>query len=178
MSRDSNLHGLLAEFDRPEALMEAANRVRKAGYRRFDAYTPFPVEGLAEAIGFRDSRVPWLCFLGGILGALLGYAMQAYVNIDFPIDVGGRAVLAVPAFMVVTFELTVLFAVLVPVVGMLVMNGLPRLNHPLFEADRFHLASIDRFFLCIESRDAKFDPQETAAFLESLDPRSVMEVPA
>lgn len=171
------LYGLLAEFDRAETVLAAANRTREAGYRQFDAYTPFPIDGLAEAVGFRDTRVLWLTLVGGLFGAAFAYAMQVYVNLDFPLDVGGRPVVAPPAFLIVTFELLILFAVLFPVVGMLAMNGLPRLHHPLFSVERFHLASRDRFFLCIESDDPMFDLEKTRAFLEGLDPVSVAEVP-
>lgn len=172
------LYGLLAEFTTPDALMDAVRRVRAAGYRDFEAYTPFPVEGLAELCGFRDRRVPWFCLVGGIVGALTGYLMQVYINLEYPINVGGRGVVADPAFLVITFELTVLGAVLFVIGGMLFCDRLPRLNYPLFEVERFHLASRDRFFLSVESRDSRFHRRETRALLEALDPVSVTEVPS
>lgn len=177
MAADRLAYGLLAEFATPEAVLEAARRARAAGYRRMDAYTPFPVKGLAEAIGFREARVPRLTLIGGVFGAALAFFMQVYVSLDYPLNVGGRPLVPVPAFLVVTFELTILFAVLFSVGSMLFFNGLPRLHHPLFEAAPFQLESMDRFFLCIESADARFDRQQTAAFLRSLGPLSISEVP-
>jgi hypothetical protein len=162
--------GLMAEFDRPERLIEAVRRTRTAGFERIDAHTPFPVEGLAEEIGFRDGRVPWLTLAGGIVGAGAGYALQVFTNLSFPIDVGGRPLIAPAAFMLITFELMVLFAVLFAIGGMLACNHLPRLNHPLFDVDTFRLASNDKFFLVVLSNDPKFDPQRTDFFLRSLHP--------
>jgi hypothetical protein len=177
MAEASPLYGLLAEFASPEALTEAAKRARAVGYRRIDAFSPFPVEGVAEALEFRERRVPWLGLAGGIFGAVAGLGMQYYVNFDFPIEVGGRPLYALPAFLVVTFELTVLFSVLVPIIGMLVMNGLPRLHYPVFNARRFHMASDDRFFLCIRSDDPQFSEIATPKFLWKLGARSVEAVP-
>jgi hypothetical protein len=171
-------YGLLAEFKTPEALIEAVTRARQSGYRQIEAFTPFPIDGLAEALAFKDSRVLWLGLIGGVFGALFGFFMQVYVSLDFPLNVGGRDVVAVPAFLVVSFELTILFAVLFPIVGMLALNRLPRLHHPLFDAERFHLASIDRYFLCILASDAQYDEDKAGAFLRGLDPVSVTTVPA
>jgi hypothetical protein len=167
---EQRLFGLMAEFNRPERLIEAVRRTRAAGFERVDAHTPFPIEGLADELGFRDNRVPWLTLLGGIVGAGLGYGMQVYTNHAFPIDVGNRPLVATPAFLMITFELLVLGAVLFSIVGMLAFNHLPRLNHPLFDVDSFRLASTDKFFLLVLSNDPKFDPQHTRAFLRSLDP--------
>jgi hypothetical protein len=173
----AKVYGLLAEFKTPDALKEGVSRTRTAGYRRVEAFTPFPVEGLAEIAGFRDRRVPLACLLGGIGGALIGFLMQVYVSLDYPLNVGGRALVPIPAFTVVTFELTILFAVTSVIVAMLWLNRLPRLSHPLFNVERFHLASRDRFFLCIEERDDRFDLNATRAFLETLRPAFVAEVP-
>lgn len=162
--------GLLAEFDRAERLIESVKRARAAGFRRIDAYAPFMVEGLSEALDFRDNRVPWLTLAGGVLGAAVGYGMQVYTNLDYPLDIGGRPLLAPQAFLLITFELMVLFAVLFSIGGMLVLNHLPRLHHPLFSVDAFHLASSDKFFLVVFSTDPKFHQERTRAFLEELDP--------
>jgi hypothetical protein len=177
-SAPDGLYGLLAEFNGPQALVRAAERARAEGFRRFDAFTPFPVEGLAEAIGFRDGRVPLWTLLGGTIGAAIGYGMQVFVNLDYPIDVGGRPLIAPPAFMLITFELLVLFAVLFSIGAMLVLNRLPRLHHPLFGVEAFHLASSDKFFLVIFSSDSRFDPERTRRFLEELRPVRVEAVPA
>jgi hypothetical protein len=174
---DDALYGVLAEFESPEDLIAAARRARREGYRRLDAFTPFPVEGLAKILHIRDNRPLWLGFIGACSGALIAIAMQAFTNWDYPINVGGRPLYAWSAFAVVTFELTVLFGALVPAFGMLAINGLPRLNHPVFAAPRFHLASRDRFFLCVRGEDAKFDRNATPRFLRSLGASSVEMVP-
>jgi hypothetical protein len=166
---------LLAEFRTPEQLLEAAKRARKAGFRRIDGASPFPVEGLAEAIGFRDSRVPLLTLASGVVGALLGYGLQVFTNHDFPLDVGGRPLVAPPAFALITFELMVLFAVVAGIVGMLALNRLPRLNHPLFEAENFRLDTPDAFFLIVFADDPRFD--RARRFLQGLDPVRIDAVP-
>jgi hypothetical protein len=166
---------LVAEFRTPEQLLEAAKQAREAGFRRIDGASPFPVEGLGEAIGFRDSRVPLLTLAGGVFGALLGYGMQVFTNHDFPIDVGGRPLVAPPAFTLITFELLVLFAVLAGIVGMLALNRLPRLHHPLFEAENFRLDAPDAFFLIVFADDPRFD--RARRFLEGLDPVRIDAVP-
>ena len=162
------LLGYLAEFGTAEKLVEAARSAREAGYRRLDAFTPFPVEGLADLLRFRDNRIGWLSIVGGLTGFLGMLAVQLFVNFDYPVEVGGRPVFAYPAFFVVDFEIMVLLAVLFPVIGMLVINGLPRLHHPLFGSPRFGLASDDRFFLYVDSRDPRFDADRTRTFLGSL----------
>jgi hypothetical protein len=160
----------MAEFDRPERLIDAVRRTREAGFERVDAHTPFPIEGLAEELGLRDQRVPWLTLLGGILGAAAGYGLQVYTNHAFPLDIGNRPLIAPAAFMLITFELLVLGAVLFAIGGMLSLNHLPRLNHPLFDVDSFRLASTDKFFLVVLSNDPQFDPRRTRAFLRGLHP--------
>ena len=171
------LFGLLAEFDRPEELKRAARRAREEGFSALDAYSPFPVEGLAETLGFRDARVPLWTLAGGVFGAAFGYGLQAYANLAFPLNVGGRPVIATTAFMLITFELLVLFAVLFGIGAMLILNGLPRLHHPVFGVETFHLASRDKFFLVVFSTDPRFQPERTRAFLESLRAIRVEDVP-
>ncbi len=171
-------YGLLAEFETAEALIAAAERTRKAGYRELDAFTPFPVYELSGILDLRDHRVLWLGLIGGIFGFVLALGMQLFINFDYPINVGGRPLYALSAFMVVCFELTVLFGALTPAIGMLALNGLPRLNHPVFAAPAFYRASRDRFFLCVLASDAKFDTQKTRAFLRGLKPNSVELVEA
>jgi hypothetical protein len=171
------LYGLMAEFDTPEALLEAAQRAYASGYRRMDAYSPFPVDGLAEAVGFHHTRLPLVVLIGGILGGIGGFLLQYWISvIDYPVNVGGKPYNSWPAFIPVTFELTVLAAALTAVLAMLALNGLPMPYHPVFNVERFALASRDRFFLCIEAADPKFDREETRQFLENLAPRSVNEV--
>jgi Protein of unknown function (DUF3341) len=171
------LYGLMAEFASAEALLVAARRTYAEGYRETEAYSPFPVEGLSEAIGFTSNRVPLLTLLGGILGAAIGYFIQWYsAVIDYPLNVGGRPLNSWPAFILVTFELAILGAALAAVFGMLLLNGLPRLSHPVFNARDFDLATRDRFFLGIKVNDPLFDREATRRFLESLRPLNVAEV--
>jgi hypothetical protein len=173
----SDLHGLMAEFESPIALLSATRRAYAEGYRKMDAYTPFPIEELAEALGFHDTWLPLLVLCGGIVGGLSGYGLEYWVSvIAYPLNVGGRPLHSWPAFIPVTFEMTILVAALSAVVGMIALNGLPRPYHPVFNVPRFALASRDRFFLCIESRDPKFDRTATRSFLESLSPREVSDV--
>jgi hypothetical protein len=178
MTRRPPIYGLLAEFDNPTDLLRAAEAARRAGYRKMDAYSPFPVEGLAEALGFHRTGLPMVIFLGGLAGCVGGFFMQYYASvIGYPLNVGGRPLNSWPAFLPVTFELTVLIAALAAVLGLLALNGLPMPYHPLFNVPRFALASRDRFFLCIEARDSRFDRTATRQFLSDLHPREVSEVP-
>lgn len=171
------IYGLMAEFDEPNALVSAARKAYQEGYRQMDAYSPFPMEELSEAIGFHHTRLPLLVFLGGLTGCLGGYFLQYWVSvIEYPVNVGGKPYHSWPNFIPVTFETTVLLAALTAVLGMLALNGLPQPYHPVFNVPRFALASRDRFFLVIESRDPKFDREKTWHFLDTLQPRGVSEV--
>jgi hypothetical protein len=170
-------YGLLAEFDSSEALLAAARDAREAGYRRVDAFTPFPVEGLSQILRIPRPRIALVGLIGAFTGAAVALTMQFYVNYDYPLDIGGRPLYAISAFAVVTFELTILFSALSMLAAMLWQNGLPRLNYPLFGARRFHLASKDRFFLCINGDDAVFDSRNTATFLREAGALSVELVP-
>jgi len=176
MAERAPAYGLLGEFSSPDALLEAAKAMRGFGYARLEAYSPYPVEGLDDVLGFHDTRVRWLGLIGGLVGAAVAFGLQFYTNYDWPIDVGGRPVYAVPAFLVVVFELTILFAVLVPVFGMLALNGLPRLHHPIFGARRFALATEDRFFLCLRGDDPRFDADTAADQLHAVGARHVQRV--
>jgi hypothetical protein len=172
------LYGLLAEFDAPEPLVAAARRAHAAGYRAMDAYTPFPVEGLSAAIGFRRTWLQALVFLAGLGGCVGAFAMQ-YLSATwhYPITVAGRPYNSWPAFVPLMFELTVLAASLTALVVMIGLNGLPRPHHPLFGSELFERATRDRFFLCIEARDPRFDRHDTRRFLEELGPLSISEIP-
>jgi hypothetical protein len=163
------LLGLLAEFGTADALLEAAKQTRAEGFRCIDTFSPYPVDGMADVLSLKhDHRVGWITIAGGLFGFFGMIAVQLFVNWDYPIEVGNRPLFAWPAFFVVDFELMVLFAVLFAVIGMFAMMGLPKLYHPLFGAPRFGLASDDRFFLYIDAKDPKFDPERTRGFLGSL----------
>jgi len=170
-------YGLVAEYDSAQALVAAAGQARQAGFRRMDAYSPFPIEGLTDALGHPTTRLPLVVFLGGLLGGLAGYFLQYYTSVhSYPLNVGGRPFHSWPAFIPVTFECTILGAALAAVFGMLALNGLPMPYHPLFNVERFALASRDRFFLAIRAIDPKFDLSETRRFLEGTGAREVTEV--
>jgi Protein of unknown function (DUF3341) len=168
---------LLAEFDAPDALLAATECTVKKGYRKIEAYTPFPVEGLDGILGFHKSRVPLIVLVGGVIGCVGGFFMEWFsAVVHYPINVGGRPLNSWPAFIPVMFELTILCAALAAVLGMLALNGLPMPYHPLFNVPQFEQASRDRFFLCIEATDPTFDRDGTKRFLESLQPKGVYEV--
>jgi Protein of unknown function (DUF3341) len=178
MTTYPGIHGLLAEFETPTALVEAVRSARQVGYTRMDAYSPFPIEGLSEALGFRRTKMPMLILMGGIAGAVSGYALQYYCSvIAYPVNVGGRPLNSWPSFIPVTFEMTILLAALTAVFGLLALCGLPMPYHPLFHMPRFARATQDRFFLCIEAIDPRFDRVATNQFLVGLNPREVSEVP-
>lgn len=170
-------YALVAEFETVEQIIAAADAAREAGYRRMDAYTPFPVHGLSEAIGFDDKKIPWTVFAGGMLGGFLGYTLQWYTSvIDYPLNVGGKPMNAIPSFVPITFECTILLASFGAFIGMLAYNGLPKPYHSIFNTPGIERASQDRFFLAIESKDPHFDPARTLEFLRSLNPLRVSEV--
>jgi hypothetical protein len=171
------LHGLLAEFDTAAGIVRAAREVRAQGYRKLDAYTPYPMEELTEALHLHRTRVPLVVLCGGILGLLFGWGLQYYTAVvDYPINIGGRPVYAWPAFVVPTFETTVLFSAFAAVLGMLALNGLPQPYHPAFNVPAFARASRDRFFLGVDADDPKFDLERTRALLRSLGAVEVSEV--
>ena len=178
MKRDP-FYGIMAEFESPTALLQAARRTHEAGYQKIDAYSPFPIEGLAEEIGFHHDEVPLVVLIGGIIGGLTGYLLQWWCSaVAYPINVGGRPHHSWPAFIPITFEMTVLFGGISALFGMLALNGLPMPYHPVFNVPRFALASKDRFFLIVFASDPKYDLVTTRGFLEGLAPRSVSEVPS
>jgi hypothetical protein len=177
MTRTHPVYGLMAEFDTPGDLVAATARARAAGYRRMDAYSPFPIEELHEALGEHHSRLPLLVLLGGLTGCVGGFGLQYWASaIAYPLNVGGRPLNSWPAFIPVTFECTILAAALSAVLGMLALNGLPMPYHPVFNVRRFALASRNRFFLVIEARDPSFDSDETRQFLQSLGTREVTAI--
>jgi ActD protein len=177
MSPRPLVYGVMAEFEDPSSLVAATNRAREDGYRLMDAYSPFPIEELHEALGGRHSRLPLVVLIGGLAGCIGGYGLQYWISvIAYPINVGGKPLHSWPAFIPVTFECTILAAALSAVFGMLALNGLPMPYHPVFNVPRFALASRNRFFLVIEARDPRFEIGRTREFLESLAPREVTTV--
>lgn len=171
------LLGYIGEFGTADALLAATKRARADGFSRIDAFSPFPVEGMADVLGLeRDHRIGWTTFAGGLFGIAAMIAVELFVNLDYPIDVGGRPLFAWPAFAIVDFEIMILCAVTFAVAGMLIINRLPKLYHPLFGTPRFGLASEDRFFLYIDAKDPKFDPDRTRGFLGSLGAWTVQAV--
>jgi len=176
MSRPA-IYGLLAEFDHADAIVEAAHDVHAAGYRKLDAYTPYPIEELIEALHIGRSRVPRIVLVGGITGLLVGWGLQYWSSvIEYPLNIGGRPLNSWPAFIVPSFETTVLFSALAAVVGMLALSGLPQPYHPVFNVPGFALASQNRFFICVEATDPKFDREGTREFLQGLGAVEVTEV--
>jgi Protein of unknown function (DUF3341) len=174
---DKQIYGLMAEFDTTTDIVKAAEKMRDAGYTKTDAFSPFPIHEMDEALGVKRSILPYLVFGGGIAGLLLGMGMQYYMSvIDYPIMVGGRPHFSLPAFIPPAFELTILLAAFTAVFGMILLNGLPRPHHPVFNVPRFSLASREKFFLLIETEDPKFDYEETKKFMESLNPQEVFDV--
>lgn len=173
----SPLYGMMAEFDNPTDLVKATEHAYDVGYRKMDAYSPYPIEELSDALGFRKNRVPLVVLVGAILGGLSGYLLQYWISaVSFPENIGGRPYHSWPAFIVVTFEMTILFGGISAVVGMLALNGLPMPYHPVFNNPRFTSVTRDRFFLCIEAADPKFDVVSTGSFLMGLKAVDVTEV--
>ena len=172
------LYGLMAEFDTPKDVLRATRRAQRAGYRVMDAYTPYPVKGLASALESQRTRVPFVILICGVVGAGVGFLMQWYTMAsDYRFNVGGRPPNSWPVYLPIAFEVMVLVASLAAILGMLLLNGLPRPHHPVFNVRRFVEASQERFFLCIEATDPKYDRQETEQFLVSSGAKAVMEVP-
>jgi hypothetical protein len=163
--------GMVAEFEEPNALLAAAHRARHEGYTHVEAYSPFPIHGMAEALGnFDDWRVPWFGFFGGILGCCLGFLGLYYVNVvDYPMNVGGKPLLSWPQFMPVTYECTILFSAGTTFLSCWALNGLPKYYHPINNAKNFDRASQDRFFLLIEKTDPHYDSEETGSFMRLLN---------
>ena len=178
-AEDTRPYGLLAEFDSAKRLVFAAQQAHASGYRRMDAYSPFPIDGLAEALGRDRTGIPVLVLIAGVFGGIAGYLLEYYCSvIDYPLNVGGRPVHTWPSFVPPAFETTILAAALMAVLGMIALNGLPRLYHPIFNVPQFERASQDRFFLCIESNDPQYAVDATRKFLEGLNSLEVTEVPA
>jgi len=171
------VYGVMAEFEDPTSLVNATRAAYQTGYKKLDAYTPFPIEELSEVLHLHKNKLPLIVLLGGLLGGLTGYLMQYYVTvIYFPINIAGRPLHSWPSYIIITFELTILFASLSAVFGLLALCGLPMPYHPVFNVPRFSAASRDRFFLCIEAADPKFDRERTSRFLATLGARVVSEV--
>ena len=172
-----NIYGLLAEFDTPTELVEAAEQVREAGYKRTDAFSPFPIHEIDEALGIKRSILPFMVLGGGIIGLMSGIALQWFVHVyDYPIIVGGRPYFSIVSFIPPSFELTILLAASTAVLGMILLNGLPQPYHPVFNVPRFALATREKFFLLIERRDEKFDYEKTKSFMQGLNPQEVFDV--
>ena len=171
------IYGLMAEFNTPEQILDAAKRATTSGYTRVDAFTPFPMEELTDALGIKHTRLSFFVLCMGIAGCLIGFFMQYYLaTVDYPINIGGRPLNSWPQFIPITFEMTILFAAIGAVIGMIFRNGLPRPVHPVFNVNRFELVSRDKFFLCIEASDARFERKETQKFLETLKPVGIYVV--
>jgi hypothetical protein len=177
MKASSAIYGVMAEFDDPASLVAATASAHREGYRCMDAYSPFPIEELHEALGSHHSRLPLIVLIGGLVGCIGGYTLEYWTSVvAYPLNIGGKPLHSWPAFIPVTFECTILVAALSAVLGMLALNGLPQPYHPVFNVPRFALASRNRFFLCIEAADPKFDVERTRQFLETLEPREVTTV--
>jgi hypothetical protein len=171
------LYALLAEFSSPQDLLDAAKKTHEAGYRAIDAYTPFPVEEISEALGHSKSPLPRIVLAAGIIGGISGYLLQYWSSaIDYPLNIGGRPLNSWPAFIPITFETTILVAALSTVLGMFALNKLPMPYHPVFNEPRFALASRDRYFLSIKAADPRFDLEKTREFLKSLNASEVFEI--
>jgi hypothetical protein len=173
----TGLYGVMAQFDTPSRLVAAARETYAAGYRRINGYSPFPIEELSEAIGFHRSALPLIVLVGGVLGGLGGFFMQYWIEvIDYPINVGGKPFNSWPAFIPITFEVTILCAAFAAVFGMLALNKLPQPYHPVFNAPNFELATRDHFFLVIEANDPMYKHDEVVEFMKSLGPKDVTDV--
>ena len=171
------LYGVMAEFDNPSDLVAAARRTYEAGYRRINGYSPYPIEELWEAIGFHHTRLPIIVLIGGIIGGLGGFFMQYYLSvIEYPLNVGGKPLNSWPAFIPITFEMTILCAAFAAIFGMLALNKLPQPYHPVFNAPNFALATRDHFFLVIEANDPRYRHDEVVNFMKDLGAKDVSDV--
>lgn len=172
-----DIYGVMAEFDNPTSLVNATRAVREQGYRKLDAYTPYPIEELNDVLHLHRNKLPLIVLIGGLLGGLTGYLMQYFITvIYFPINIGGRPLHSWPSYIIITFELTILFGAIASVLGLLGLCGLPMPYHPVFNVPRFSAATRDRFFLCIEAEDPLFDVEKTSGFLSNLEAKEVSEV--
>lgn len=177
MDEENNIYGLMAEFSSDEEILAATKSAYDHGFRKMDAFAPFPIEGLAEALGRKNTAVPLIVLAGGICGGLGGYFMQWYASaVSYPLNIGGRPLNSWPMFIPITFELTVLCAAFAAIIGMLALNRLPEPHHPVFNVPEFERASTDKFFLCILSDDPKFNLTATHRFLEMLKPEKIFEI--
>ena len=176
---NSAYYGLVAEFSSAEALVHAAKKTYAQGYKKVEAFSPFPIEELSEALHIQEKRIPFLVLMAGILGGLTGFSLQYYVSvIAYPIRVGGKPLNSWPSFIPVTYELTILGAALAAVLSMIILNNLPMPYHAIFNTKNFERATLDRFFLCVLSDDSQFDREKTRKFLLTLDAQAVSEVEA
>jgi hypothetical protein len=176
--RITGLYGVIAEFSDPQALLDAANRAREKGYTEMDAFSPFPIHGLAEAVGFNKTRLSAIVLVMGLLGGIGGFFMCWYANvISYPLNIGGKPLNSWPAWIPITFECAILLAAFGAVFGMLALNGLPMPYHPVFNVRRFDQASRDKFFLVVQARDPKFNLDEVRDFFDTLQPREIVDVP-
>jgi uncharacterized membrane protein len=176
-TRPRGIYGVMAEFEDPTSLVNAARAAYQQGFRKLDAYTPFPIEELHEVLHLHKNKLPLIVLLGGICGGLTGYLMQYFITvIYFPINIAGRPLHSWPSYIIITFELTILFGAISAVLGLMGLCGLPMPYHPTFNVPRFSAATHDRFFLCIEAADPLFDLQNTSRFLENMDPKEVSQV--
>jgi hypothetical protein len=174
---EKKIYGIMAEFDTATELVDAARLVRDAGYKKTDAFSPFPLHEIDEALGIRRSVLPFMVLGGGVLGLLSGLGLQYFVHVlDYPLNVGGRPYLSLPSFIPPAYELTILFAAFTAVFGMLLLNGLPQPYHPVFNVPRFALATREKFFLLIEAKDPQYDYEKVKSFMESLGPQEVFDV--
>jgi len=177
MTEEKKLYGMIAQFGTPEAFLDAVHKARAAGYKKMEAYTPYPIHGLSEALGFHHTKLPILIFCGGFTGACLGLGMQwSSAAYFYPINVGGKPYFSWPGFVPITFECMILLAAFTAVMGMLALNGLPQPYHPLFNSEAFAHASRDKYFLCVEGIDPQFSIEGVKAFFESLAPEEIDEV--
>jgi hypothetical protein len=173
----SALYGIIAEYETPEALLAAAEKARDAGYKKMDAFAPFPVEGLSHALGFKDKYIPIIMLFAGLFGITWGLGLQVFSNaLSYPLNIGGRPMWSWPNFIPITFEATVLTCAWTGGIMMFAINGLPAPYHPVFDAPNFDRASTDRFFLCIEAKDKNFDVTGTRKLLEETAPVQVSEI--